>query len=265
MGNTQSLGECRLKRVAKSGVEAVIGNNYSVLVGNEQFMSRYGISFPQISFKNKNDEIFSLCVSINGRASGRIIVKYVINEMFEMLAWRLKEDGIYCVLESFDPMISTELLARLRDKELPPISVVRLGVEDITRVSLRRKEDVLSGVKENCSGLIARRSRLNLVVAAINAKRTVNMRRRANLVCYALGAVGFAVSMASLFLNWNAGINEFYLLLFWLICGGAVAATVFFSLPRTDRFTLEAYRADLEQETDKSKKSKVNKNGKKLK
>ena len=264
MGEDRKILECRLKRIAKSGIEAVVGNNYSVLIGNEQFMSRYGISFPQVSFKNKGDEIFSLCVSINGRASARIIVKYKINEMFEMFAWRLKEDGIYCVLESFDPMISTELLAKLRDENAPPVSVVRLGIEDYENASLRRRESALVDAQDDQAGVIARRSRLNLVVAAVNANRMRLIRGRVNILSYALCAVGVLASVASVLLNWTENINQFYLLLFWLILGGAVVATVFLSLPQKDRFTLEAYRADVERKINNSKTNK-NKNGKKQK
>ena len=133
-GDEGSLGECQVRRIAKSGVEATVGTNYSVLVGNEQFMARYGISFPQVTFKNKGDEIFSLCVSINGRASARIVAKYSVNEMFEMFSERLAEDGIYCAVETFDPMISAELLAKIREEGSAPDGTVSTALISAIRL-----------------------------------------------------------------------------------------------------------------------------------
>jgi hypothetical protein len=184
-------------------------------------------------------------------------VKYKINEMFEMLAYRLQEDGIYCVLESFDPMISTELLSKLRAENAPPVSVVRLGIEDYESGSSRRREVAWVDTQDDCAGVVARRSRLNLVVASVNAKRMAIMRKRINTITYALCGVGTLASVLGVLLNWTERLNEFYLLVFWLLLGGAVVASVFLSLPRRDRFTLEAYRNDISLEKLNSKKQKI--------
>lgn len=241
-GAENPLGECRLRRIAKSGVEAMVGSNYSVLVGNEQFMARYGIPFPNVNFKNGGDEIYSLCVSINGRASARIIAKYTVNEIFEMFATRLEEDGIYCAVETFDPMINAESLGRLRNEKYPPVSVVHLGIDDYHSGERNRKEGVLFDIDDESMGVLAKKSRLNLVVAASNAKRMRRLRTRVNLLCYALSILGLGICCLDLIFNWIEGMNEFYILLYWILSAGALAAVIFTGLPKRDRFSIEKYQ-----------------------
>ena len=240
--NENAFGNCRLRRIAKSGVEAVVGANYSVLLGNEQFMARYGINFPNITFKHKGDEIYSLCVSINGRPTARIIVKYSVNEMFEMFAKRLEEDGIYCAIETFDPMISSRLLAKLRGADKPPLSVVHLGIED-HRSSSRREARPIGeeGVK---LGLMAKRSRLNLAVAATSAKKMKDMRKKVNLFSFFAALLGVGIAFLFTMLGWMESVNEFILLLYWFLLSAAFGAIVFTSLPQKDRFSLEAFKRE---------------------
>ena len=237
----KSLGECQVRRIAKSGVEAIIGTNYSLLVGNEQFMSRYGITFPQVSFKNKGDEIFSLCVSVNGRASARIVARYSVNEMFEMFAECLAEDGIYCAVETFDPMLSADLLSRIRGEDSAPVSVVHLGVEDLNARSTHKESALFDALGED-TGVLAKRSRLNLVVAASDAVKTVSLRKRVNLYCYLVAALGTLLSLAGVFFGWASGINEFIILLYWLATAGGLVALTLTGLPKRDRFSVERFR-----------------------
>ena len=240
--NENAFGNCRLRRIAKSGVEAVVGANYSVLLGNEQFMARYGISFPGITFKHKGDEIHSLCVSINGRPTARIIVKYSVNEMFEMFAKRLEEDGIYCAIETFDPMISSRLIAKLRGADKPPLSVVHLGIDDLD--SSLRTEARPIGEEGTKLGLMAKRSRLNLAVATTSAKKMKDMRKKINLFSFFAALLGAGLAFLFTMLGWMESVNEFVLLLYWFLLSVAFGAIVFTSLPQKERFSLEVFKRE---------------------
>lgn len=240
--NETSFGSCKLRRVAKSGVEAVVGANYSVLLGNEQFMARYGINFPGITFKHKGDEIYSICLSINGRATARIIVKYMVNEMFEMFAKRLEEDGIYCAIETFDPMVSTRLLAKLRGADKPPLSVVHLGIEDYEATS--RQEARPLGEDGAKLGLVAKRSRLNLAVATTCAKKMKDIRKKVNLLSFLAALLGVGISFLFTMLGWMEALNEFVLLLYWALLFAAMVAIVLTSLPQKERFSLDVFKKE---------------------
>ena len=130
----QSLGNCKISRVAKGGIEALVGSSYSVLIGDEQFMARYGISFPDAALSRLEDKIFTLCVSINNRATARIAVKYKINETFYNIVQKLTEDKISCAVQTYDPMISAELIAtpagKAREAGLDRSMILGYGQDD---------------------------------------------------------------------------------------------------------------------------------------
>jgi hypothetical protein len=170
--------------------------------------------------------------------------------MFEMLAYRLQEDGIYCALETFDPMISSELLARLRGSDLPPVSVVHLGISDHESTRRTHTDGVLFDVDGGEVGVIAKKSRLNLVVAASGAKRMKKLRGRINALCYTAFGVGVVISVLNLALNWAENMNEFYILIYWLLSVGTVVSTMLLSLPRSYRFSYGRYVSEREAMRD---------------
>lgn len=243
----KELGKCNLRRVAKSGIEAIVGSNYSVLIGNEAFMQRYGITFPQVSLNDERDRVFTLCVSINGRATARIAARYTVSRVFEMIADRLAEDGIYCAIETMDPMISTELLARSRREDSAPISVVHLNAADYVSRKDRDRDKVLFAASGEELGIIAEGSRLNLAVALCKAKKMKKLRRFTNLLAYIFSGVGALIAFAAAGFGWIASFSEFFVLLYWLIC--AIVMTVFTvkGLPDRSRFSLEQYEYELEE------------------
>ena len=241
----EKLGVCRMTRVAKSGIEAVVGSNYSVLVGNEAFMLRYGINFPKITMKNQDDEIFTLCVSINGRASARIAVRYTTNEMFEMFVHRLAEDGIYCAIETLDPMISTEMVSRVRNNSDIPLSIVHLGVQDcVARKDIGREKLLFNASGEEL-GVLARGSRFNLAVALSASKHLKRVRKYSDMLCVGLSCLGALITLAAAILGWVAGFSEFFIILYWLLSAGGLIALILKLLPPKNRFSVEQYRNEL--------------------
>ena len=249
----EKLGKCFVKRVAMSGVEAIVGTNYSVLVGSEIFMSRYGISFPNASLSNSEDEVFTLCVSINGRASARIAVRYAVNDMFLMFLHRLAEDGIECVVETFDPMISTELLRRLLPNEKTPISIVHLNAQDHSAKKDKNRDSVLFEASGGELGVVAKYSKLNLHVALSAAKRMTKLRKAVNTFAIAFSCVGALIALMATGFSWLEGFSQFYLILYWLIGIAGVFALTLKLLPSKDRYDYELYKAETEENKDQER------------
>ena len=236
---TQPFGECKVKRVARNGVEAVVGSNYSVIIGDEQFMSRYGITFPTASLGKEEDKIYTLCVSINSRPTARIAVKYKLNEVFLNLVQKIAEDDILCVVETYDPMISTALISRLRTQTGFQINIVHKNAADLAIEKYRAgKEGALfSAVGKNLP-LLARGSRLNLAVAASNAKKLKNLRFILNMLSYASAFVGVLISLVLILgdkIKTFSGL-ELVIVLYWLAAGAAFAGFMAWKFPRKDRF-----------------------------
>ena len=163
---------CYVVRAAKNGVETIVGKNYSVLVGTEAFMLRYGIAFPKITLKNESDSVHTLCVSINGRASARLAVRYSVNEAFEMFVTRLAEDGVHCAIQTLDPMISVDLMNKLRGRSQTQVSIVHLNADDHVADKTESRK-ILFDAAQGELDVSAHGSRFNLVVA-MSAAKTMN-------------------------------------------------------------------------------------------
>ena len=249
------LGECHINRIARRGVEATVGANYTVLIGNEKFMNRYGLVFPKVDFKNPEDERFSLCVSINGRVSARIMAKYTLNEAFEMFAKRLSEDGMYATVQTFDPLINADLISDMRGKGRLPVSVVHMGKANINDVSRTRKEGILFDIDGESMGVVAKNSRLNLVVAASNSKKMKKMRKRVNLYCFLASIFGALVAFSFVFFGWIEGISQFFVMLYWIAAIGGLITVIAMGLPDKERFSLDQFRYE-ESLSEKKKRKK---------
>ena len=232
----QSLGKCKINRVAKSGVEAIVGSSYSVLLGDEQFMSRYGIYFPKADLANEDDKIFTLCVSINNRATARIAVRYKINETFYNVLQKLLEDKIYCVVQTYDPMVSSELIARVRPFKGAPVSVVHKSAADYELEMHKHKSGALYSVMRDELTVMARGSRLNLAIALSNAKKIRRLRNVLNLLSGILICSGGLTALMLVLSENISVVNWLFVLIYWFISGAVMAGLMLWKFPQKDRF-----------------------------
>ena len=230
------LGKCKINRIARSGVEALVGTSYSILVGDEQFMSRYGIFFPAAALGKEEDKIYTLCVSINNRPTARIAVKYKINERFYELLQKLADDKIYCVIETYDPMISTELFVRVRTYKGAPVNIVHRNAAEHALDKQNKKETALVSAMSDELSLLARGSRLNLAAAVSNAKKMRLLRTLLNVTSGVLIAMGALLSVILVLTESIASFNEMFVLLYWLVGFLALAGLMIWKFPQKDRF-----------------------------
>lgn len=230
------LGKCKINRIARSGVEALVGSSYSILVGDEQFMSRYGIFFPAAALGKEEDKIYTLCVSINNRPTARIAVKYKINERFYELLQKLADDKIYCVIETYDPMISTELFVRVRTYKGAPVNIVHRNAAEHALDKQNKKETALVSAMSDELSLLARGSRLNLAAAVSNAKKMRILRTLLNVTSGVLIAMGALLSVILVLTESIASFNEMFVLLYWLVGFLALAGLMIWKFPQKDRF-----------------------------
>ncbi len=253
---------CKIVRVAKSGIEAVVEHNYSVLIGSEQFMARYGISFPNVSLNNKGDQIFTLCVSINGRATARIAVRYAINEMFEMFCARLAEDKVHCSIETFDPMISTELLSRVLPKGYPKLSIIHLNAADLKDRNNKLKDTLLLEMGDEEINVVAHTSRLYLAVALSEAKRMKKVRRLIDIISIGICSLGAVLGFLMLLFNQNifiGSINEFYVCLYWLLSIGCILTPVIYENTKNGRYSFDKFLIEKQMREERKKQKDQNK------
>lgn len=230
------MGKCKINRIARSGVEAQIGSNYSVLIGDEQFMSRYGVYFPTAALAKEEDKIFTLCVSINNRPTARVAVKYKVNEQLYGFLQKLSEDKIYCVLETYDPMISSELFVRVRPYKGAPVNIVHKNATDHAQSKQKQKEGALLSATNQELLLLARGSRLNLAAAASNAKKLKKLRRLLNICSIGFVSLGGIISLLLVLSERIGSANEVFVIIYWILSLAVLAGLLIWRLPQKDRF-----------------------------
>ncbi len=224
-----------LRRISRNGIEAIVEKKHVLIIGDAGYMQRYGLTFPM---NEEWDGRATLCISLNGKVSAKISAAYEIEPIFEMLVERLAENGIRCVVETFDPMIHSAFVSEKRRFGVTPISVVHKNAEDL-RHNGRRKSKAAE------TGILALSSRLKLAEAAVWCKRLVKVRRYSQWIVSAFSVLGMAAVGLLVGFGWISFVNQYWLLLLQLLpCLGIAMVTVF-GLPSRDYFTMESLTAEL--------------------
>ena len=236
--------EIHIRRITKNGIEAFVDRKHILLVGTHTFMRRYGLHFPN---DNKQLGRSTLCVSLDGKQSAKISVKYSQEPIFEMLVERLAEEKIHCVIETFDPLIHTEMIASTRTLGHTPVSVIHKNTDDMKyakRASLRRNEPV---------DLVVVSSRLKLCEALIWCKRLIRIQRNANYLMGLLSFLGLSLAAVLLCVGGMSLVNQYWLLLWIGLTNLFLGIFVRKDLPKKHYFTVATLRRQLEQEERKKK------------
>ena len=245
----EELPDVSFVRISAKGTEAVVDGNKTVLVGTYEFMSRYGLAFPKSESEGEGEdagESLTLCISINGRISAKISVKYKSAGLFEMIAERLAKEGIFCAIESYDPLISSELITRARLFGDAPISVVHLNLGDMARECYDEKTENKALLSGEPIGVAVGRSRLKLGEALVWCRRLMKIRNKCSKLVFAGSMVGMVAALAVFFLDLNSYVNQFGILAFQLlICLIAIVFTLS-DIPSKKYFNFQAFCLEME-------------------
>ncbi len=238
----------KILRIFSNGIEAIVEDKHLLIVGTPEFMERYGFVFPAESGSKAGRGRTVLCVSLNRRNAAKLSIKYRVEPMFELLINRLAAEGVFCAVETFDPLVTSAYIASLRTKGHAPVSVLHKNVADFYR---REERDI----RREPTGLIVKDSRLKLAEAVVWAKRIIKGRRRALtgvlLTCFLGGMLAILLS----FFGVQNFINQFSVLLFWLFSGTVIFLCLTGSFPKKEDFSLEDYERKMaeKQETERRK------------
>ncbi len=230
-----------IRRMSRNGIEALIDKKHVLIVGEHDFLRRYGLLFPE---NEKDNERSTLCVSLNGKVTAKLSVKYETEPVFEMIVERLYTEGISCAVHTYDPLINSALVASVRTLGDAPISVVHKNTEDF----------YLSEGKQyfrEPDGVISCASRLKLAEVEVWFKRLKKIGKISQGAAIAFSCVGIALVTALVSLDTVGFINEFHLLLFLLLELGSVACVMLSKLPSKKYFTTERLYFELEKEHEK--------------
>ena len=231
--------DVNIRRIARTGIEAVIDKKHILIVGEHGFMQRYGLAFPDDEVKNGRS---TLCVSLNGKVTAKLSVKYRTEPVFEMLVERLHEEGICCAVATYDPLINSAMLSAARTIGNSPVSVVHRNAEDFYA------DNGETARSEENDGIICCSSRLKLAEAEVWIKKLVKVRKYIGRAMIAFATIGVAAIALMVTFGLTSKMSQFHVLGVLLaelcvICGMTLAL-----LPSKDHFTVDALYGALERQ-----------------
>lgn len=226
----------KVNRIARNGVEAVIENKHSLVVGDHDFMKRYGLIFPENEAENGRS---TLCVSLNGKVTAKLSVKYQVEPVFEMLVERLYAEGVSVAIRTADPLINSQTVAGARNIGSSPVSVIHLGVDDI---------DASRGnYREEADGVVSCQSRLKLAEVLVWLKKIKKVRKLSGLVAIGFSAFGLLALILLVIFGATGFVNQLYVLLYLLIELSTIGGIMISFLPSKRYFTTDALYEELEK------------------
>ncbi len=242
--------ELRIRRITRTGIEAFADGRHVLLVGDPSFMKRYGLRFPE---DGEKDGRATLCISLDGKVSAKMNVRYQPTRVFEMLTERLAREEIECAVETFDPLISAALVAKSRQLGASPVSVIHKNGKD-----LKSAERHVSHRREAVS-LLVLSSRLKLAEALIWCRRICRVRRRIGALVWILGIFSVAATMLLLTFGQMAKANQYWILLCALTADLIVWIMAIIGFPKRSYFTEEALEAELARTEQKRERKQLKK------
>ncbi len=226
---TPSTHTVKLRRIAKDGIEAAIDTTHSVLLGNAEFLKRYGVYIGDMTPSKKGEGILGF--AIDGMPAAKLCVRYETEPLFEMLADRLAENGIVCAIETYDPAINSRFAAECRDKDAVPVNVIHKNATDYYSSSkVYRKET---------TGMVVCSSRLKLLEAVIWCKHISRIWKICTIFQYIMYGLIFAGAVAVSILGWGEYVNQYTVLFAQLVAMLPTVIAMLAGFPDKDYFSLE--------------------------
>ena len=228
-----------VKRITRSGIEAVIDKKHVLVVGERSFLLRYGIVFPEDESQSDRS---SLCVSLNGGVTAKLSVKYEPEPIFEMLVERLHSVGVTCAIETYDPLINSDMILRNRTLGSAPVSVVHKNAEDL-------KAGEPEAYRGRNDGVIACASRLKLAELQVWLKKLARVERRAKIFSAGCCAVGAIDTLLIAIVSNVSSFNQYHVLLYLLLQLAVFFAILLNTFPTKKYFTVEGLYDELEEQS----------------
>ncbi len=248
MPDSCRFDDARIRRIMRNGIEMLIDKKHILLVGDYEYMRRYGLSFSEEEARGGRGVLY---ISFDGKASAKMNIQYALEPIAEMLVERMAKEGLQCTVETYDPMIQAGIVASTRRLGKHPISVVHKNARDLYRKGKewsRNQDDV---------GILALASRLKLAEAAVWCRRLQRIDRFNTVLSILFGVVGVFSVWSVLLTKHITVINQYWLLLFAVIFNGIAVLLSLLQFPSKKYFTIDACQKELARKNRKKKKDKT--------
>ena len=218
-------------RIADTGVEAVIDNQYHVIAGDALFLKKSGIRIPRETADRalrRAANVGLLYFAVDGVLKLTYDIEYALDPRFEIVAERLADPNTSIAIQSYNPNLSEEFLAQIRHTDAVPVRVIKPGkyesgapleISDTGAVSLDGEGHIV-----------------NPLYAAAKINETKKITFWMQLVAACVGCVGTLVLML---LSLGAHLTPVVFALYYL---GWTLASLILSLVLVNRRTLHLSR-----------------------
>ena len=233
-GISKNSHQVRLRRIARNGIEAAIDGRHSLILGEADFLKRYGIGFDATQKTSNRDGILGFAV--DGKLAAKLCLRYECEPFFEMIVERMEQNGMRCAIETYDPIISGAFVAACRENKSIPINVIHKNVADYySNRNAEAAED---------TGLVVCSSRFKLVESAVWCKRLRGVLKLCGAMQIIFSAIFCGALAAAVCLGYMEYIDQYAVMLAQAMSMMPVFFAMALRFPSKDYFSLDSNKKE---------------------
>ena len=203
-------------RIADTGVEAVIDNQYHVIAGDANFLKKSGIRIPRETADRalrRAANVGLLYFAVDGVLKLTYDIEYTLDRRFETIAERLADPETSVAIQSYNPNLSEEFLGQIRHSEAIPVRVIKPGKYEPNAV-----------LEISDTGAVALGGESHIVNPLYAAKK-INMTKRISFYMQAAAAgIAFVATLVMMLLSQQTLLTPALFGLYYL--GWSVASII---------------------------------------
>ena len=214
-------------RIADTGVEVIIDNQYHVIAGDANFLKKSGIRIPKETADRalrRADNVGLLYFAVDGVLKLTYDIEYTLDSKFEILAERLADSTTSVAVQSYNPNLTEEFLQDLRHEDAIPVRVIKPG---------KYESDALLEISD--SGAVALGGEGRIVNPLYAAKRVNEVKRISFYLQLAASVVSFIGTLVLMLLSLSSYLTPMVFGLYYL---GWTVASAILSFVLVNRHTL---------------------------
>ena len=214
-------------RIADTGVEVIIDNQYHVIAGDANFLKKSGIRIPKETADRalrRADNVGLLYFAVDGVLKLTYDIEYTLDSKFEIVAERLADSTTSVAVQSYNPNLTEEFLQDLRHEDAIPVRVIKPG---------KYESDALLEISD--SGAVALGGEGRIVNPLYAAKRVNEVKRISFYLQLAASVVSFIGTLVLMLLSLSSYLTPMVFGLYYL---GWTVASAILSFVLVNRHTL---------------------------
>ena len=198
-----------LVRIADTGVEAIIDNQYHVIAGDATFLKKSGIRIPRETADRalrRADNVGLLYFAVDGILKLTYDIEYALDPTFEIVAERLADSTTSVAIQSYNPNLTDEFLQDIRHADAIPVRVIKPG---------KYESDAVLDISD--TGAVALSGEGHIVNPLYAAKKVHTVKRISFYLQLAASVISFAGILILMLLSLSSYLTPLVFGLYYLV------------------------------------------------